>query len=94
MRREEREREGEKTSGCLQQLIELTTPIIIIIIIIIIILKCLILGKWRLGDLSPWLNVPTQGERVAQIGDERPFSLMAPGSVIPSWESNPGRIGD
>ena len=37
------------------------------------------------------LGQPTQGWRVGQTGT-KPFSLTAPGSD-PSWELNPGRIG-
>ena len=122
-RREEREREGEKTSGCLQQLIDLTMPMIIIIIIIIImaytaaipqsgssyagirvisasdigqasntgeipllfekccgIFKVPRIGLVEVARLGQRLNVPTQGQRVAQTGDERLFSLTALGS--------------
>ena len=41
---------------------------------------------WRLGQ---WLNVPTQGQRVAhETVDERPFSLTTPGIEPgpPWWE--------
>ena len=34
----------------------------------------------KVGRLGQRLNIPTQGRRVAQTGDERPFSLTAPGS--------------
>ena len=38
------------------------------------------IGLVVVGRLGQQLNVPTQGWRVAQTGDERPFSLTAPGS--------------
>ena len=38
------------------------------------------IGLVEVGRLGQRLNVPTQGRRVAQTGDERPFSLTAPGS--------------
>ena len=38
------------------------------------------IGLVEVGRLGQWLNVPTQGRRVAQTGDERPFSLTAPGT--------------
>ena len=37
-------------------------------------------GLVEVGRLCQQLNVLTQGRRVAQTGDERPFSLTAPGS--------------
>ena len=39
------------------------------------------IGLAEVSRLGQWLNfVPTQGRRVAQTGDERPISLMAPRS--------------
>ena len=38
------------------------------------------IGLVEVGRLGQRLNVPTQGRRVAQTGDERPSSLTAPGS--------------
>ena len=38
------------------------------------------IGLVKVERLGQWLNVPTQGRRVAQTGDERPFSLTVPGS--------------
>ena len=37
------------------------------------------IGLVEVGRLGQLLNVPTQGRSVAQTGDERPFSLIAPG---------------
>ena len=36
-----------------------------------------VLGLAEVERLDQWLNVPTQGQRVAQTGDERPFSYGA-----------------
>ena len=47
----------------------------------------------KVERLGQELNVPTQGQRVAQTGT-RPFSLMMPGCEIPIQESNPGHIGE
>ena len=38
------------------------------------------IGLVDAGRLGQQLNVSTQGQRAAQTGDERPFSLSAPGS--------------
>ena len=44
----------------------------------------------KVERLSQRLNVPSQGRNAAQTGDERPFSLTAPGSdpqpgIEPHW---------
>ena len=54
------------------------------------------IGLLKVERLGQRLNVPTQGRRVAQTRDERPFSLTAPGSdpqprIEPRphwWEAN------
>ena len=38
------------------------------------------IGLVEAGRLGQQLNVPSQGQRLAQTGDERPFSLTAPGT--------------
>ena len=38
------------------------------------------IGLVKIERLGQWLNVPTQGQRVTQTEDGRPFSLTAPGS--------------
>ena len=43
-------------------------------------LKVTRIGLVEVGRLGQWLNVPTQGRRVAQTGDVRPFSLTVLGS--------------
>ena len=37
-------------------------------------------GLVKVETLGQQLNIPTQGRRVAQAEDERPFSLTVPGS--------------
>ena len=34
------------------------------------------IGLVEVGRLGQWLNIPTQGHRIVQIGDVRPFSLV------------------
>ena len=51
------------------------------------------IGSVNVERLDQWLYVPTQGQRVAQTGDERPFSLRVLVSD-PSWESNLGHTGE
>ena len=47
-------------------------------------LKSLVIGLVKVERLGQRLNVPTQGWKVAQTGDERPFSLIGAGSRSPA----------
>ena len=42
------------------------------------------IGFVEVGRPGPQLNIPTQGQEVAQTGDERPFSFMVPGIRSPA----------